>query len=110
MENSIENFEANLLNNPESDVNSEHLALQECEGAFAERLQKLMIALYNHCQYKDPQTGRICGSDWQLKAISLSDENPFHNLEDYRLLCSRHRLKKYKANLSIKDKTLSSPF
>lgn len=103
--------EHQLLNNPESDLNTEHISMQEYEGEISDRVRKLMIALYKHCQYKDPQTGRICGSQWQLQVDHIQPlwAGGANKLDNYRLLCSRHNLAKYKKEANIK-KVESPPF
>ena len=102
---------AELLNNPEEDLNREYLNMQEGDQPITDRVRRLMIALYKNCQYQDPKTGRTCGSQWQLQVDHIQPlwAGGQNHLDNYRLLCARHNQWKYKKEANI-QRIEAAPF
>lgn len=90
----------------DSDRSTDNASLSRCGGdnkraannqsaaRFTPRTRRRILARDKACTYKDPRTGKICGSTYQLqvdhiypKALGGSDEP-----ENLRSLCRKHNL------------------
>ncbi len=66
-------------------------------------LRKSLLRVKNKCQYRDPQTGRICESQKflqidHIKSFSSGGESTFKNLQ---VLCGAHNRWKYSERTGI---------
>lgn len=65
------------------------------------KLKKEILNRDNYCQFKDPESGRLCGSRYFLEADHIQPRflNGPHSLNNLRALCRNHNQYRYRMGL-----------
>ena len=95
---------ATSLNKVESDPN---IKAQSLKSLLSVRTKKIVLNKNRCCQYKDPVSGKICGSTRFLQvdhrhSVWAGGTNDIQNLQS---LCAEHNLHKYRKESGISTRT-----
>jgi hypothetical protein len=68
------------------------------------KLKQMALFRDKCCQYKDPKTGKVCGTNWYLETDHLQPRwaGGKDELKNYRALCSAHNKEVYRQQSGIR--------
>ncbi len=71
---------------------------------FSSKIKKEILSRHSSCQYRDPKTHKLCGSNWFLQVDHKHSlwAGGNNQLENANVLCSRHNNLKYRREAHLK--------
>ncbi len=101
--NSTSQFNSTTNENFTSKTNTPQLANRTHNG-FSIQIKKKMLNRFSSCQYRDPKSDKLCGSNWFLQVDHKHSRWAGGNneIENATVLCSRHNNLKYRKESQLK--------
>jgi hypothetical protein len=80
------------------------LLANRTQNGFSTQIKKKMLNQFSSCQYRDPKSGKLCGSTWFLQVDHKHSRWAGGNngIENATVLCSRHNNLKYRKEAQLK--------
>ncbi len=101
--NSVTNMNSENLENSADNIISAR-ALKASQNGFSLKIKKKVLSHFSTCQYRDPNSDKICGSNWFLQVDHRHSRwaGGNNDFENATVLCSQHNKLKYRREVQLK--------